>query len=154
MAAWIEGEGGWVHRVKRHCREPLPKGVLPVSARAALPLNAALATLLLSGLLPEGAHELPGMPGWVEAAGDGFLWRARVEGPDPHCTQVVVTRPGEQKLVLRADMGAPGKVVPVPRTLSLVAGSVNAKLILETWRVSEGPSPPGWLSVPVCGGDS
>jgi hypothetical protein len=158
MAAWIEGEGGWVHRVKQHCREPLPKGVLPVSARAALPLNADLATLLLSGLLPEGAHELPGMPGWVEATGDGFLWRARVEGPGPHCTQVVVTRPGEQKLVLRADLEAPRKVVPgvvpVPRTLSLVAGSVNAKLILEAWRVSDAPSPPGWLSVPVCGGDS
>jgi hypothetical protein len=158
MAAWVEGAGGWVHRVKEHCREPLPKGVLPVSASAALPLDAELATLLLSGLLPGGAHELPEMPGWVEATAGGFLWRARVEDPGPHCTRVLVTRPGEQKLVLLADLEAPRSLVPgvlrVPRALSLVAGSVKAKLVLEAWQLSDAPSPPEWLSVPLCGGGS
>ena len=67
MAAWVEGAGGWVNRVKEGCREPLPKGVLPVSASSSLPLDPDLATLLLTGMLPPGARELPELPGWVEA---------------------------------------------------------------------------------------
>jgi hypothetical protein len=155
MAAWVEDAGGWVNRVKDGCREALPTGVLPVSPSSFLPLDARLTSLLLAGLLPPGARELPELPGWVEATADGFLWRARIEGPEPHCTRVVVARPGEEKPVLVAELESPlGPASDAPtlaRGLSLVAGSVKAKLTLQAWHPDAPPSSPPWLSAPVCG---
>jgi hypothetical protein len=155
MAAWVEGSGGWLNRVKEGCREPLPKGVLPVSASASLPLDPDLGTLLLAGILPPGARDLPELPGWVEATTEALLWRARVEGPEPHLTRVILTRPGGEEPVLVADLESPlsytSGVPTLPRGLSLVAGSVKAKLTLQTWRTSEPPSSPPWMSAPVCG---
>ena len=155
MAAWVEAAGGWLNRVKEGCREPLPQGVVPVSASASLPLDPGLATLLLAGLLPPGARDLPELPGWVEATTEGFFWRARVEGPEPHCTRVLLTRSGDEKPLLVAELKSARSrvsgVMPIPRGISLVAGSVKAELTLQAWQTSEPPSPPPWLSAPVCG---
>lgn len=155
MAAWVEGSGGWVNRVKEGCREPLPKGVLPVSAGASLPLDPELATLLLAGILPPGTRDLPELPGWVEATTDALLWRARVEGPEPHLTRVILTRTGGGEPVLVADVERPlgnaSGVPTLPRGLSLVAGTVKVKLALQAWQTSEPPSSPPWMSAPVCG---
>ncbi|HVN32980.1 MAG TPA: hypothetical protein VMT45_13445 [Thermoanaerobaculaceae bacterium] len=155
MAAWVEDAGGWVNRLKAGCREAFPRGVVPVSETTSLPLDPGLATLLLAGLIPAGARELPELPGLVEATTEGFVWRVRVEGPEPHCTRVVVARPGEGKPVLVADLESPsGPVSGAPTLvhgLSLVAGSVKAKLTLQAWHTDAPPSPPPWLSAPVCG---
>jgi len=155
MAAWVEGAGGWVKRVKEGCREPLPKGVVPVSASSSLPLDPDLATLLLTGMLPPDTRELPELPGWVEAATGALLWRARVEGPEPHCTRVLLTRAGDEEPLLVADLESPfgytSGVPTPPRGLSLVTGSVKAELTLQAWQTSEPPSYPAWLSAPICG---
>jgi hypothetical protein len=155
LSAWVESDGGWLRRAKESCRDPLPKGVLPVSASSSLPLDPRLAALLLTGLLPSDARELPETPGWVEATTSGFSWRARVEGPEPHCTRVRVARPGKESALLDAELeSAPSRVsgvMPMPRAISLVAGSVRAELILQAWQTSEPPAPPSWLSTPVCG---
>jgi len=155
LSAWVESDGGWLRRTKEGCREALAKGVLPVTAKSSLPLDPRLATLLLVGLLPAGAHELPGLPGWVEATGSGFSWRARVEGPEPHSTRVLVARLGDESPLLVAELKrAPNRasgVMPIPREISLVAGSVKAELMLQAWQASEPPVPPQWLSAPVCG---
>ena len=155
LSAWVESDGGWLRRAKEGCREPLPKGVLPVSASSSLPLDPRLATLLLTGLLPSDARELPELPGWVEATASGFSWRARVEGPEPRCTRVLVTHPGKESALLDAELeSAPSRVsgvMPMPRAIQLVAGSVKAELILQAWQTSEPPAPPPWLSAPVCG---
>jgi len=144
-----------LRRAKEGCRESLPKGVLPVTANSSLPLDPRLATLLLAGLLPAGARELPELPGWVEATTDGFSWRARVEGPEPHCTRVVVMRlDGESPLLvaeLESTSSRASGVMRMPRGISLVAGSVKAELMLQAWRTSEPPAPPQWLSAPICG---
>jgi hypothetical protein len=154
LAAWVDADGGWLNRPKDGCRERLPKDALPLSPTSSLPLEPRLATLLLTGLLPPGARELPELPGWVEAATGEFTWRARVEGPQPHCTRVVVSRAGEQEVVvadlespLSSSSGAPS----LPRGLSLRAGSVKAKLKLQSWHTGPPPSPPPWLSAPACG---
>ncbi len=148
LAAWVEQDGGWVWRAKETCREPLPKGVLPLSATASLPLDPGMASLLLSGLLPDGAHETAGQQGWVEAAGGAFWWRARVEGPEPHWTRVVIGRVGEAGAVLVADRRDAGGALP--HTLALKAGSIKADLVLREWRPSDPPSPPPWASGPAC----
>ena len=158
LSAWVDSDGGWLRRVKEGCREPLPKGVLPISASSSLPLDPRLATLLLTGLLPSNAHELPELPGWVEATTSGFSLRVRVEGPEPHCTRVRVARPGKESALLDAELkSAPSRVsgvMPMPRAISLVAGSVKAELILQAWQPSAPPAPPPWLSAPVCGARS
>ncbi len=151
LAAWVGTDGGWLNRVKERCRERLPRGVLPLSATASLPLDPELATLLLSGLLPAGARELPGQQGWVEASSGAFWWRARVEGPEPHWTRVIVGRVGEGTPLVVAERKDPGTL---PHTFTLTAGSVTADLALQEWRVSDPPAPPGWVSAPVCGGGS
>jgi hypothetical protein len=150
LAAWVGPDGGWVHRIKESCREPLPKGVLPISTKSSLPIDPQLATLLLSGLLPAGTHELPQAPGWVEATTAGLRWQARIEGPEPHLTRLVVARPGEETPVLAADVkDSNGRV---PAKVSITAGSQEADLTIRAWRVSDPPSPPSWLLAPICGG--
>ena len=52
---------------------------------------------------------------------------------------------------LESPLGYTSGVPTLPRGLSLVAGSVKAKLTLQTWRTSEPPSSPPWMSAPVCG---
>jgi hypothetical protein len=155
MAAWIDGAGGWLNRVKEGCREPLPKGVVPVSASASLPLDPDWAMLLLAGMLPPGTRELPELPGWVEATTEALIWRARVEGPEPHCTRVLLTRTdgGEPVLVaaLKSPLGYTAGVSTLPRGLSLVAGSVKVELTLQAWQTGEPPASPPWLSAPICG---
>jgi hypothetical protein len=155
LAVWVDGEGGWLDRAKEGCRERLPRGVLPLSATASLPLEPQLTAVLLSGLLPPGSHELPEVAGWVEATTGGFTWRARVAGPPPHCTRVVVTRVGEEKPALVADLESPPRSAPgiasLARSLSLKAGSLRAELELRSWHTAEAPSLPPWLSAPVCG---
>ena len=155
LSTWVESDGGWLRRAKEGCREPLPKGVLPVSASSSLPLDPRLATLLLTGLLPSDARELPELPGWVEATASGFSWRARVEGPEPRCTRVLVTHPGKESALLDAELESASSrvsgVMPMARAIQLVAGSVKAELILQAWQTSEAPVPPPWLSAPVCG---
>jgi hypothetical protein len=155
LAAWAGAEGGWLNRVKDGCKEALPKGVLPVSETTSLPLETELATCLLAGVLPAGARELPGLPGWVEATAEGYVWRARIEGPEPYCTRVLVTRPGEEEPLLVAELASPlsstSGVSSLPRALSLAAGSVKAELELQAWHTDAPPSPPSWLSAPVCG---
>ncbi|MFI5164995.1 MAG: hypothetical protein ACHQQS_00075 [Thermoanaerobaculales bacterium] len=152
LAAWVDASGGWVSRGKEGCREALPEGVLPLSPKASVPLDPELAGRLLSGLLPENAAELPNSPGWVEGSGGGLWWRARVEGPTPRCTRVIVGRPGSETPVLNADLGDPRG--QVPGKLLLRSGGVKAELALQEWRQSETPSPPGWLGQPVCPGRS
>ena len=78
FAAWITDDEGWVERVKERCREPLPRGVIPLSKDASLPLDPHLAAL---------RPFRPGAGG--RARGDGHarvgrsLERAvRVAGPD------------------------------------------------------------------------
>ena len=151
LAAWVAPNGGWVNRVKERCREPLPGGVLPLSNGATLPLDPELATLLLSGVLPTGAHELSGQRGWVEATLGPFWWRARVEGAEPHWTKVVIGRVGEQTPLVTA---ARSDHTVVPHAVRLTAGSVKAELALQAWNVADPPAPPAWLSVPICGGGS
>jgi hypothetical protein len=48
---------------------------------------------------------------------------------------------------LSSSSGAPS----LPRGLSLRAGSVKAKLKLQSWHTGPPPSPPPWLSAPACG---
>lgn len=149
LAAWVGPGGGFVERVKQGCREALPPGVLPLAAGASLPIDPALAALLLSGLLPAGARELPELPGWVEAASGGLAWRARVTGPEPHWTRVLLTRVGDATpamSVVRTDEGG-----RVPHRLVLTAGTVEADLDLQAWRPSGAPAPPAWLTAPECG---
>jgi hypothetical protein len=149
LAAWVGPGGGFVERVKQGCREALPPGVLPLAAGASLPIDPALAALLLSGLLPAGTRELPELPGWVEAASGGLAWRARVTGPEPHWTQVLLTRVGDATpamSVVRTDEGG-----RVPHRLVLTAGTVEADLDLQAWRPSGAPAPPAWLTAPECG---
>ena len=149
LAAWVEPGGGFVERMKEGCREALPPGVLPVSADASLPIDPTLAALLLSGLLPAAARELPGMPGWVEATSGGLAWRAQVEGPEPHWTRVQLTRAGDGAPTMTAVRSDDGGTVP--HRLVLKAGSVEASLELQAWRPSAPPAPPDWLAAPVCG---
>lgn len=149
--AWVTGGQGWVERVKERCRKPLPFGMIPLSGGAALPLDADMAASLLSGLLPEGLHELPEAPGWVEGTVGGLRWRARVEGPHPHCTRVVAFRSGEAAPVLVADMRDPMGVVPA--AITFTAGAQKAELELQEWRPGEPPQAPAWLSLPACGGE-
>ncbi len=150
LAAWVGPDGGWVHRVKEGCRDPLPSGVLPISPKASLPVDPRLATLLLSGLLPEGARALPEAPGWVEAESGGFVWRARIEGPRPHVTRVIMTRPGEASPALVADIKESNGRVPA--RLTMVTGREEADLAVQAWRPSDPPPAPRWLASPVCGG--
>lgn len=152
LAAWMDATGGWVSRGREDCREALPEGMLPLSAKASLPLEPELAARLLSGLLPENAGELPGSPGWVEGSGAGLWWRARVEGPTPRCTRVIVGRPGSATPVLTAELGDPHG--HVPGKLLLQTSGAKAELALQEWRAGETPSPPGWLGQPVCPGRS
>ncbi|MBZ5587020.1 MAG: hypothetical protein LAO05_00475 [Acidobacteriia bacterium] len=149
MSAWFAGDEGWVERVKERCREPLPHGMFPLSKDAALPLDPDLAALVLSGLLPEGAHEVPLTPGWVEASNERLTWRARIEGPPTHCSRVLVLRPGEERPLLGADLKSP--IGHVPGALVLTAGSKRVEMVLEEWHAAEPPPPPEWLAVPACG---
>ncbi|MGD1149021.1 MAG: hypothetical protein ABR961_13845 [Thermoanaerobaculaceae bacterium] len=148
FSAWVTDDEGWVERVKERCREPLPRGVIPLSKDASLPLDPYLAAVVLSGLVPEGAREVPGMPGWVEASNERLVWRARIEGPRVVCTQAVVTRP-DGKSLLVADLKSP--IGHVPGAIVLTAGSRKAELFLKEWRTAEAPQPPGWLSFTACG---
>jgi hypothetical protein len=132
MSVWFAGDEGWVQRVKERCREPLPKGMIPLSKDAALPLDPGLAARLLSGLLPEDAHEEPMTPGWVEASNERFTWRARIEGPPARCTRILVFRHGEERPMLEA-------------------GSQRAEMVLQEWHSADPPQPPGWLALPDCG---
>lgn len=150
LAAWVGPDGGWVHRVKEGCRDPLPAGVLPISAKSSLPLDTRLAAMLLSGLLPADAREVRQAPGWVEASTSGLRWQARVEGPQPHLRRLVVTRAGETTPMLTADIReSTGRV---PAGLRITAGPEEAELVIQAWRVGDPPAPPPWLSAPVCGG--
>lgn len=155
LAAWVDAEGGWVYRAKERCREPLPQGMLPLSASAALPLDPGMTALLLSGLLPEGTRELPGEMGWVGAAGRNLWWRARVAGPEAHWTRMIVGRNGEADPLVVAERREP-ETDPglVPHDLVLKAGSVKAELTLREWRSSDPAAPPGWMSAPACGAGS
>lgn len=150
LAAWLDGGRGWVERAKEGCREALPQGVLPLSAKASIPLDPGLAGRLLSGLLPAGSREDAAAAGWVEATSSELSWRARVEGPDPHLTRVVVARPGADMPLLDASLGDPhGRV---PGSVALKAGSVKAELALQSWREADPPPAPAWLASPICGG--
>ena len=150
LGVWVDGHDGWLNRAKEGCREVLPRGVLPLSAKASLPLDPELAALLLSGLLPAGARELTPETGWVEAPAADLRWRARVEGPQPHCTRIVLNKPSSDKPLLDATMSDPHG--HVPGKLVLKAGSVDAELVLQAWQPSDPPAAPAWLSAPVCGG--
>ncbi len=147
--AWVAGGQGWVERVKERCREALPSGTIPLSGGAALPLDADLTASLLSGLLPEGVHELPETPGWVEGTAGGLRWRARVEGPRAHCTRVAAFRAGDAAPVLVADLKE--QMSSVPAAITLTVGAQRAELELQEWRAGEPPPAPAWLSLPVCG---
>ncbi|HUK12257.1 MAG TPA: hypothetical protein VLW17_03060 [Thermoanaerobaculaceae bacterium] len=150
LAAWLDRGQGWVERAKEGCREALPQGVLPLSAKASLPLDPGLAGRLLSGLLPAGSRVDAAATGWVEATTAELSWRALVEGPDPHCARVVVGRPGGGKPLLDATLGDPrGRV---PGSIALKAGSVKAELALQSWREADPPPAPSWLASPICGG--
>jgi hypothetical protein len=151
LAAWIAADGGWVERTKERCRERLPGEVLPLFSKASLPLDPELASLLLAGLLPTGAREVPGQQGWVEATSGDYWWRARIQGPDPHWTRVVIGRRSEAVPLVTAARSDPN---PVPHELTLTVGSVKAKLVLLVWQESAPPGPPVWLAAPVCGGGS
>ncbi len=148
LAVWVADDAGWVERVKERCREPLPHGAIPLGGGAALPLDARLATLLLSGLAPDGAHEAAGAPGWVEATAGDLVWRAHVEGPPAVCTRVVITGRGGAPL-LAADLGS--HVGRVPGTLRVETGSERAEMKLQEWHLAEAPAPPAWLSLAACG---
>ncbi len=148
LAVWLAGDGGWLERVKERCREPLPPGVIPLAGDAALPLDARLAALLLSGLVPEGAREAAGAPGWVEAAVGGLTWRARIAGAPPACTRVVITGAAGNAL-LTADLASP--IGSVPGALVVEAGSQKAEMALQEWHVAEPPRPPAWLALARCG---
>jgi len=148
LSAWVAGAEGWVERVKERCREPLPPGVIPLPKDAFLPLDADLAALLLSGLLPEGAHEVPEAPGWVEAATERVVWRARIEGSPAVCTRVVLGSP-DGRTLLAAELKAP--VGHVPGAIALVAGAQRAEMVLQEWHLSEPPGPPVWLAFAKCG---
>jgi hypothetical protein len=149
MTAWFAGDEGWIQRVKERCREPLPQGLIPLSKGAALPLDPSLAARVLSGLVPEDAHEEPATPGWVEASDERFTWRARIEGSPARCTRILVFRRGEERPVLGAELKSP--TGHVPGSLVLTAGSQRAEMILEEWHSAEPPQPPAWLAVPECG---
>jgi hypothetical protein len=149
MSAWFAGGEGWVERVKERCREPLPSGMIPLSKGASLPLDPDLAARVLSGLLPEGAHEVPLTPGWVEASNERLTWRARIEGSPTHCSRVVVFRQGEERPLLEADLKSP--IGHVPGALVLTAGSQRVEMVLENWHPAEPPQPPGWLATLDCG---
>ena len=147
LSAWVGPDGGFVRREKTGCREPLAPGELPLGGGASLPLDPALAALLLAGRLPADAREEPLSPGWVAAASGGYLWRAQVAGPEPHWTRVVVARSGggtPLTVVRRDGVGA------VPHRLELSVGSTAAELDLQAWRPDAPPSPPAWLSAPPC----
>ncbi|MGZ6098688.1 MAG: hypothetical protein ACXWLL_09860 [Myxococcaceae bacterium] len=150
LAAWVGPDGGWVHRVRQGCRDPLPPGVLPISATSSLPLDPRLAAMLLSGLLPADAREVRQAPGWVEASTSGLRWQARVEGPQPHLARLVVTRAGEQTPMLTADIRE--SYGRVPAGLRITTGPEEAELVVQAWRVGDPPAPPPWLAAPVCGG--
>jgi hypothetical protein len=151
LAAWITADGGWVERTKERCRERLAGAVLPLSSHASLPLDPELASLLLAGLLPAGAREVPRQQGWVEATAGDYWWRARIEGPDPHWTRVVIGRRNEEVPLVNAVRSDPN---PLPHELTITAGSVKAKLVLQVWQESVAPASPAWLAAPVCGGGS
>jgi len=149
VTAWFAGGEGWIQRVKERCREPLPQGMILLSKGAALPLDPTLAARVLSGLLPEDAHEESMEPGWIEASDGRFTWRARIEGPPAHCTRIVVFRPTEERPVLAADLKSP--VGRVPGALVLTTGSQRAEMDLEEWHSADSPQPPAWLALPECG---
>jgi hypothetical protein len=150
LAAWVTSSGGWVNRGKGGCREALPEGVLPLTAKASLPLDPELAAVLLSGLLPAGARELSAREGWVESSTGAYRLRAQVAGPEPHWTRLVVGRAGQAAPLLEAVRSGGGGVVP--QELRIAAGQVKAELALRVWNAGPRPEPPVWLSAPVCGG--
>jgi hypothetical protein len=152
VAAWIEGGRGWVRRPGQGCREALPPGVLPLSQKASIPLDPELALLILSGVLPPDAREMPDAPGWVEGSVSGLWWRARVEATGPRCTHVVVGRAGAEKALLTATLsGAHGRT---PERVDLKAPGLKVRLDLQAWRDAGSPSPPTWIADPPCGGRS
>ncbi len=150
MAAWFEGGRGWVQRPRERCRDPLSEGAIPLPGGSQLPLDAAVAARILSGLVAPDARELPLMPGWVESSDERFTWRAEIEGPPAHCVRIVVYPHGGSRPALTAELGSPAG--RVPGSVAVTAGSQRAEMVLEEWRPAEPPQPPGWLSLPVCGG--
>jgi len=148
LAVWVAGDEGWVERVKERCREPLPRGTIPLPGDASLPLDAHLAALLLSGLVPAVAREAPGAPGWVAAGVGDLEWRARIEGTPAVCTRAAVMD-ASGRTVFEADLSSP--VGSVPGGLVVAAGSQRAEMTLQEWHVAEPPGPPAWRSLPPCG---
>ncbi len=147
LSVWLGGGEGWLERVKERCRERLPGGEIPLGRDAVLPLDAHLAALLLSGLVPSGAREDADAPGWVEAAVGDVLWRARIEGSPAVCNRVVIAESAGRTL-LEAELKSP--VGSVPGALVVTAGSQRAEMTLQRWRVAEAPQPPPWLAGPQC----
>jgi hypothetical protein len=150
LGAWVGKDGGWLRRAPGACREPLPRGTLPLGVGAVLPLDAELAGLLLGGRLPTGATPIAGEPGSVEALIGDLWWRALVEGQPPHTTRVTVGRLDDSRPLLTVRLtdqrdGRPGR-------LRLVAGSLRADLALQGFRDSGVPVEPAWLQSPRCPG--
>ena len=148
LNAWVDGSNGWLVARGGHCRTQLGRGTLPIGESATLPLDGTLAAMLLLGLLPPGASAIPAAQGWVQAIGDDWWLRARVEGPTPHLVRVLIGRPGDDAPRLVADFERVRGSVPAG--IVLRAGATTASLALESLGAVTAPAVPAWLSWPAC----
>jgi hypothetical protein len=149
VEAWLSGTAGWLRG--KGCKVVLPAGEIPLSHDASLPLSAPLAALLLAGDLPAGSRETPGEKGWVEAAGDGWWLRARIE-TGPRCTRVLLGRPGDVKAVLVVALSDHRD--RLPGRITLRSDAADADLSLVEWHSPAAAPPPAWLGEPACEGRS
>lgn len=148
LDAWLDAASGSMTRNRGKCRETLPRGRMPISREHTVPLDAALAAVVLSGTLPAGSRAIADAEGWVESTAAGVTFRARVDGPQPHVTRIVseAGEDGAMTIDLAEHHGR------LPGKLEIAAGRDRAVLTLVEWRPAAAPAPPRWLSAPACEG--
>lgn len=146
--AWVTAQEALVTLNRGRCVEAVPRGRLPLGEGGAIPLDVALASLLLSGRVPINAEALASGAGWVigEVPGYGPV-RWRIVGSPPRLVEVAAGAGSgaEMRATLAEHRGR------VPVTIRVSSGSERAVLELREWQPGQPPEPPAWLGAPRCG---
>lgn len=150
LDGWLDDSGGWVATDGGRCRQPLPRGAVPLPDGTWLPLPRQVATALLAGRIPPGGA--PDTDGWVAGREGEWHWRARVVGTPPRCVAVQVRAADGGEPLLAAVLA--GHRGGLPRSLAIGARGTRIRAELGEWRSQAGASPPAWLTAPLCGGGS